>query len=221
MAKNTAILSLGIRKDATTWEKGCKDLGFGTPSPIKKPSPTLDELKAWFKSKPHWIYFGGHFGDLTLSNEDSTVEIEFGEAAVKVKKDGATTELKKGSADFTVDANCEVVLWGGCSVCSGETAIRTMRSLLGNHVLLGFAGLTGWKMVDAMLGGDFIKGENHFFARVKGKESDAVAVRDAWMETAKFGYGKSENESKFRAVDPDGQEWKLQKGEIVRGRKIA
>ncbi len=95
-----------------------------------------------------------------------------------------------------------------------------MRTLFGPHVLLGFNGLTGWKMVDAMLGGGFIGAGRHFFDRVVGKDSDAAGVRDAWMETAKFGYGGSDNESKFRAIDPDGREWKLQKGEIRPGRRF-
>lgn len=220
MALSTAIISLGTRKDATTWENGCKKLSISASLPIKKPKPTLDELKAVFKLKPNWLYFGGHFGGLELSNDADDVTIDFSAKSVAIEVDKETAELKKGSADFGFDASCQVVLWGGCSVCEGEDTIRAMRALFGEHVLLGFAGLTGWKIVDAMLGAGFIKEPNHFFARVAGKETDPVAVRDAWMNAAKSGYGGDENEDKFRAIDPNGQEWKLSKGKIVRGRKI-
>ena len=42
-------------------------------------------------------------------------------------------------------------------MCSGRYTMETIRKLFGSHVLLGFAGETGWKMVDAMLGAGFIK----------------------------------------------------------------
>jgi hypothetical protein len=220
MARSTGILSLGIRRDATTWENGCKGLGFDTPNPIKKGSPTLSELRAFFKSKPEWIFLAGHFGDLELSNEDGSVTATFDTDGVRLAVSGATALLKKGSEDFSLDANCKVVLWGGCSVCSREMTIRTMRTLFGPHVLLGFMGTTSWEMVDAMLGGGFIRAGNHFFDRVAGKDDNAAGVRDAWMETAKSGYGETKAEPKFRAIDPDGREWKLQKGEIRPGRSF-
>jgi hypothetical protein len=188
MTLSSGILSLGSRKDATTWENGCKRLGFDTPNPIKKGFPTMTELRAFFKSTPDWIFLASHFGDLEMSNDDGSVSLTFATNEVTLKAAGETAVVKKG-VDFTLDANCKVVLWGGCSVCSGETTIRTMRTLFGPHVLLGFNGLTGWKIVDAMLGGGFIGAGRHFFDRVAGKESDPVGIRAAWMETAKFGYG--------------------------------
>lgn len=180
----------------------------------------MGELRAFFKSKPDWIFMAGHFGDLQLSNEDGSVKVTFAADGVTLAAAGEIALLKKGSEDFSLDANCKVVLWGGCSVCSDDMTIRTMRTLFGPHILLGFKGLTGWKMVDAMLGGGFIGAGKHFFDRVIGKDSDAADVCDAWMETAKFGYGGSNNESKFRAINPDGLEWKLQKGEIKPGRRF-
>ena len=71
-----------------------------------------------------------------------------------------------------------------------------------------------------MLGGGFIGAGKHFFDRVAGKDTDPQGVRDAWMETAKFGYGGGKNESKFRAIDLDGREWRLLKGEIRPGRRF-
>lgn len=221
MPRKSAILSLGTRGDASTWEKGCKALGFSVPTPIKKPSPTMKELKSFFKSQPHWIFFGGHFSGMELYNEKDSVSIAFREKSVKLRVDKTTAILKSRKAGFDLEKKCEVVLWGGCSVCSGEATIRTMRQLFGPHLLLGFAGLTGWKIVNAMLGGGFIKSPDHFFDRVKGHEDDPVAIRDAWMETAKYYYDYTNGKvNRFRAVDPDGQEWKLEKGVIKRGRKI-
>lgn len=221
MSRQAAVLSLGTRKDATTWEKGCRSLGFGVPGPIKKGSPSLDELRAFFRAKPSWLYLGGHFSSSELYNEDRSVGVEFRETSVRLVAGAQSVELKKGTADFCLDANCDVVLWGGCSVCSSESTIRTMRLLFGQHLLLGFAGLTGWRMVDAMLGGGFIKADASFFGRLRERDISADVVRDAWMTTARFGYGGGGNESKFRAIDPNGQEWRLQDGKIVRGRKIS
>lgn len=220
MARSTGILSLGTRKDATTWEKGCKNLGLDTPHPIKKGSPTMNELRAFFKSEPQWVFLAGHFGDLTLCNEEQSVTVTFATDGVTLAVEDETTVLRKGTEDFSLDANCRVVLWGGCSVCSDERTIRTMRTLFGPHVLLGFAGRIGRKMVDAMLGGGFIGAGRHFFDRVAGKDGDEVSVRDAWMETAKFGYGGGKVEWQVRAIDPDGREWKIQKGQIKPGRRF-
>jgi hypothetical protein len=70
-----------------------------------------------------------------------------------------------------------------------------------------------------MLGGGFIT--NHFFKRVEGHITDPVAIRNAWMETALRGYGGGSQEGIFRAVDPDGQEWKLLNRKIVKGRTLS
>jgi hypothetical protein len=214
----TGICSLGTRKDATTWEKGCQKLGFDVPLPIKKPSPTMQELKTFCKSSPDWIFFAGHYGGLTMTNERDTVEIRFGADHVKLTAGDESASVKKGTPDFELDKNCKVILWGGCNVCTSKYVIRTLRTLFGAHVMLGFAGLTGWRMVDAMLGGGFIK--IHFFTRVKDCFTNPAKIRDAWMQTARDGYAKSDFEDRFRAIDPAGQEWLLNKGRITRGRRI-
>jgi hypothetical protein len=40
------------------------------------------------------------------------------------------------------------------------------------------------------------------------------------MQAALAGHGGSEIEGRFRAIDPDGQEWKIANNKIVQGRKI-
>lgn len=219
MAKSTAILSLGTRKDATTWEKGCQGLGFDLAAVIKKPYPTIDELKTLFKTKPHWLFLAGHFGSMQLLNEKEDVWVKFAtdKVELQVKKEKATIE--KSGGDFGLSANCELVMWGGCDVCTNRNTVKILRTLFGEHVLLGFRDTSGWKMVDAMLGGGFIKSD-HFFDRVKGHEDDPIAIRDAWMKTAQKGYGGGDLEDRFRAVDRNGQEWELRKKKIVKGRKF-
>ena len=219
MPKKTGILSLGTRKDATTWENGCKGLGFDAPLPIKKPSPSMDELKAFFSSDSDWLFIAGHFGGDMLFNEKDSVSATFSADSVELKVGGEKATVKKGTAEFQLDKNCKVVLWGGCSVCSATDLIRDLQKLFGAHVLLGFKGSTGWKMVDAMLGGGFIK-TGHFFERVKGHDDEPAKIRDAWMQTALKGYGGDDFEDRFRAIDPDGQEWEISKKKIKRGRKI-
>ena len=82
MSEKTGILSLGTRADATTWEKGCKALGFDAPLPIKKPSPTMDDLKRFFGSSFEWVFFAGHFSGGRLYNESGQVGVRFGADAV-------------------------------------------------------------------------------------------------------------------------------------------
>ena len=69
MARTTAILSLGTRKDATTWENGCRGLGFDLGRVIKKGQPTIEELREFFSTPAQWLFLAGHFGSLTLLNE--------------------------------------------------------------------------------------------------------------------------------------------------------
>lgn len=215
----SGLLSLGTRKDATTWAKGCTRVGFDVPLPIKQPNPGVQQLRRFFGTSPEWVFLAGHFGEHTLFNEDGSVQIEFASGHVECTAGGKTEKILKNRG-FSLHADCRVVLWGGCSVCHSEHTVRTLRALFGQHVMLGFAGSTGWRVVDAILGGGFITKE-HFFERVRDKCDDLAAVRDAWMKTARAGYGNGRLEGIFRAVDPDGQEWILRKGELMRDRVIS
>ncbi|HYF08844.1 MAG TPA: hypothetical protein VD970_14570 [Acetobacteraceae bacterium] len=218
MAESYSTLSLGTRQDAATWERGCGSIGLTISSSIRKSSPSIAEMKAFFSSSASWIYFGGHFSGMRLYNEDSTASVTFERTQVTLTSGGTSAVVQQGSSDFNLHVSSRVILWGGCSVCSAQNTMQTMRSLFGKHVLLGFAGLTGWRMVDAMLGGGFLK--NHLFTRVKATSTAPADVVQAWMGAAKAGYGGGENEVKFRAVDWDGQEWKLEGNKIIKGRMI-
>ena len=186
---------------------------------MRKAYPTHQELREFFEVPAQWLYLGGHFGSLQLLNDREDSWVAFGRESVTVRAESRTVELSKSAKAFRLNESCEVVLWGGCGVCDGRSTIETLRVLFGPHVLLGFAGLTGWKMVDAMLGAGFIK-KGHFFDNVAEHADDFDAIVQAWMNAAKKGYGGSDMESRFRCIDRDGREWKLEKGRIKKGRKF-
>lgn len=219
MAKRVATLCLGTRPDSQTWNKGCEALGFSVVASVAKPDPSDEELAAIFASDAEWLYLGGHFGARTLTNEKENIDIRFEAGAVHVLRDNKlSVSFDKGSG-FALHKTCKLTLWGGCDVCTGGATIRTLRSLFDNPVILGFAGLTGWKVADAMLGGGFLR-RKHFFNNVRGSVDDSAGQCEAWMEAAQAGYSDSSLESLFRAVDIGGQEWKLVDGKIVQGRKL-
>ena len=216
MALTTGILSLGTRQDATTWELGCKANGLETVSPvIKKPEPSLADMKTWFVGSPNWLFIAGHFSSY-LYNEKDTVSVTFLKDGVDLKVGAESAKLRKSDSSFALEKSTKVIVWGGCSVLGDASHIKTIRSLFNNPLMLGFAGLTGWRIVDAMLGNGFIKPPQAFFERLSDS-ADPSNIRDAWMETAKFGYGGNpEMEPKFRAVDPDGQSWCLKDKKIIK-----
>ena len=221
----TSTLALGSRQDAATWDKGCQSVGVGVLSSIRKATPTIDELKAFFAGAPSWLFLGGHFSSLSLFNDAAhhgkagAVSIDFANDRLTIDVDGTTASLSQADGTFMMDMTAVVILWGGCSVCDSHRTIRTLRNLFGKHVLLGFSGVTGWAIVDAVLGNGFIK-EGHFFDNVKGKTEDLDAVTNSWMKAAQKGYGSGSVGSGFRAVDYDGQGWKLDKGKIVKWIKV-
>lgn len=223
--KNSSTLSLGTRPDAATWERGCTNVGIDLLTSIRKASPTMAELKAFFAEQPSWLYMGGHFGSLQLFNDAAhhgkagAVSIKFDMDHVIVDVDGTSEKLSQSDGTFNVHKSVLVILWGGCSVCDTTRTMKVLRSVFGPHVLLGFAGMTGWAMVDAMLGNGFIK-KNHFFDNVKGKTDDLDAISNGWMRAAKAGYGSGAMSDRFRAIDFDGQGWKLSEGKIVKWVKV-
>lgn len=214
-----ATLCLGSRPDADTWEMGCASLGLSRGASIKTGKPKLEALSGFFRGKEHWLFLAGHFSGMRLYNEDDDVAVTFAADRVTCEVGRATATVEK-SKGFALDATSRVILWGGCSVCSADVTIRSLRSLFGKHVLLGFAGLTGYKMVNAMLGDGFL--QNHFFRRVKATGRSNADIVNAWMGAAAQGYGNGKDgvEQKFRAVDWDGQEWMLSGGKVAKGRNF-
>ena len=215
-----ATLCLGVRKDAITWENGCKDLGMiiETRSSVRKPRPDKQELQDFFNMEPDWIFFGGHYILMELYNDASSVKIHFESDRVNITADKDKFDLDKDSGTFKLQS-ADVILWGGCSVCADYATrdIGILRKLFAKPVILGFSSMTGPKMVDAMLGADFIK-TGHFFERVEKDPNDPDVVCDAWMRAALKGYGGSDIENRFRAIHSDGTEFKIVDKKIIKGR---
>jgi hypothetical protein len=179
----------------------------------------MAELREFFSRPAHWLFFGGHFGGRTLLNEKEDVSVQFAGDEVTIASEGTREVLTVKSGGMRLQETCELVLWGGCNVCSGRETVETLRALFGRHVLLGFAGLTGWRVVDAILGGGFIK-KGHFFERAVGRMDDPKALCDSWMQAARTGYGGGDMEDRFRCVNPDGREFQLIQNRIQAGRKF-
>lgn len=217
MSAKTGILSLGTRADATTWEKGCSALGFDVPLPIKKPSPTMDELKRFFASSFEWVFFAGHFAGNRLYNESGQVGVRFGAEAVTLEHAGDSVTLQRESSDLKLKP--QLIVWGGCSTLGSNSLVRELQGLFGTHTALGFRGITGWRIVNALLGAEFMKDKKHFFTRVVATSSSAELTA-AWMETAKLGYAGGDLEDRFAAVDTSGQRWVLRDKKVVRDSKL-
>jgi hypothetical protein len=215
-------LDISAPKDGMSWIRGCKQrLGMREKSSIISETPSVGELAEFFGKTPDWIYLSGHFGNKKLSNNlgvAPVVDIVFSYDSVEVIVGSEHRKLVK-HWDFQLHQECTLVVWAGCSALKHDTYIKSFRQLFDNPVLLGYAAQTGWRISDAMLGGGFIT--NDFFARVKNKmaQNDRHAERKAWMETAAWGYGGGECEGMFRAVDQDGQEWRLDGKRVVPGPK--
>ena len=220
----TAILDLGDPADSRAWENGCRGLGIGNAiEPIRSSKPPLNTLLGLLKSQPDWLFLSGHFIPLQLFNGGVTT-LTFSATEVSVAASDGNKTVKKGTAEFGLDKQCKVSVWGGCSVCRDKDSINALFALLGPHVLLGYGGSTGAAITTAMLGGGFLK-KGHFFDNLGDDQDDPAAIRDAWLQAALNGYrggtgDGSIDETLFRAIDPDGQEWLTKGGQKVRGRKM-
>lgn len=93
-----------------------------------------------------------------------------------------------------------------------DIAIRTLRQLFVNPLLLGYAAVCGVEINKVML--------ERFFRRVQPGQNGPKAILDAWMEAANSYYGGGPIEHMFRAVDVTGQEWKIVGKKIVKSRKF-
>ncbi len=217
MSDKAGILCLGTRPDASTFEKGCAGLGFDVPLPIKKPAPTMDELKRFFAASYDWVFFAGHFGSGRLCNEQDTVGIRFAAETITLEAGGATATLRRGTAELQVAPR--LVVWGGCSTLGSRGTVGALHSLFGTHTMLGFKGLTGWRVVNALLGEEFMKGKPSFFTKASATSSSAE-LTSAWMDTAKAGYGGGDLEDRFAAVDDTGQRWVLRDKKVARDAKL-
>lgn len=210
-----ATLCLGTRPDAGNWNAGCDLLGMTCAKSVYKSNPSMADVESIFTSGAQWVYLGGHFNQDKLYNHDGSTYVKFFDDRIEIRAGGASKTIERGSAGFNLNETATLVLWGGCSVFTGTATLKKMRTLFAAHVALGFYGLTGMSIVQAMLGGGFIKKPKDFFSRLQASGgADYDAAVGAWMETAAYGYGGGAIEEKFRAMDYLGQTYKL-KGKTI------
>ena len=205
-----STLDMGAGSDARLWEQGCTRLGMTQVNSLIKPAPTLSELTQFFNGWPNWIYFSGHFLPVSLFSDSAYVE--FASDKVTLIANDESKELRKLPAEFQLHESASVLIFGACSVVRDVECIRIIRQLFENPLILGFAGTTGNLMNIAML--------NEFFKRVRSAHADQETIMNAWLEAMDGYYGGGENESKFRAISSDGQEWQIKNSQIVRGRTL-
>lgn len=219
MALKFSTLELGNPTDGKTYEAGCRSLGMEAEDSLMTSKPGTAKLTELFAGRPDWVYFSGHFAGGDLWGEDGD-SVTFKSDRVVIESGGSNTELVQGDG-FQMHVYCSLIIWGGCSACASTGLIKSMRQLFVNPTILGYAGSTGWKINDAMLGGGFIR--THFFANLRAAGSgpyDSQTMVKAWMDAAAWGYGGGGMESLFRAIDNTGQEWKVVNKKVVAGRTI-
>jgi len=189
--------------------------------------PSIDDIRGFFGQTDDWLFFGGHFVDLPrpqLYNEREDCRVEFARENVRVQVGAETTELVKGR-DFRQHERVKCVFWGGCNVSTSEDTVNTLRGLFGaRHLMVGWKGKTGWEVLFSLMGG-FGNVPPHasrdFFDRIRGGDTDLEAVRLAWMRTALDTDWRNYNiNNRLSLIEPNGQEWIIRDGAIVRGRRF-
>jgi hypothetical protein len=206
---------LGSRRDANDWESGCQGLGLRRMQSVRTGLVSMSTAKNFFVHSPEWLYLAGHYAG-SLYSENGETDISFSNNGVTIQAGNQTATLTKGR-DFQLHRNIKVVIWGGCSLLGSPDEVQTMKTLFGDkHVMLGFGGITGWRIVQALFGGGFIPKSGSFFGRLSRNPSPEDIVQ-AWMGAASQGYGgNAQIDHLFRAVDHNGQAWKLAGKQIVK-----
>ena len=192
-----------------------KGWGFPQLQSIRTGHVKLATAQQFFRSSPEWLYMAGHYSGQQLYSENDETTVAFTNDAISLSTMGGSAQSKKADNTFALHKNIKVVIWGGCSLLGNDDEVTMMRNWFGDHVMLGFAGLTGWRILQAMFGGGFIPKNSSFFARL-GRNPSPEDIVNAWMETAQQGYGGVPMEEKFRAVDTKGQGWRLSSKKIVK-----
>lgn len=206
---------LGSRRDAGDWESGCQGLGFRQLQSVRTGHVKLTTAQQFFRSSPEWLYMAGHYSGQELYSENSETSVGFSKNVISLSTVGGSAQIKKADNTFGLHKNIKLVIWGGCSLLGNDDEVTMMQDWFGPHVMLGFAGITGWKIVQAMFGGDFIPKKSSFFSRL-GRNPSSDDIVNAWMETAKLGYGGVQMENLFRAIDTKGQGWQLKNKQIMK-----
>ncbi|MBK7543449.1 MAG: hypothetical protein IPP10_17095 [Candidatus Competibacteraceae bacterium] len=206
-----STLDLGDGSDARLWEAGCQKIGMSPENSLIGSSVTAEQLATFFGGLPDWVYFSGHFAPVTLYGDFAAIDFKPDRITVVTEQE-PSRELLKNASGFRLHELCSVVIWGACSVLRDEATIRILRQLFWNPLLLGYAAQCGVEINKVML--------NRFFQRIQPGQNGPDALLGAWMQAANSFYGGGPIEHMFRAVDVSGQEWKIVKAKIVKGRKF-
>ncbi|MBN8246455.1 MAG: hypothetical protein J0L84_03315, partial [Verrucomicrobia bacterium] len=214
-ADTFSILSLGTRADADTWQAGAAGLGLQAGKIIKKPNPSLADLKAFFSRSDDWLFIAGHFTD-HLYNHAKTIKIWFKKDSVVIEHPDGNATLARGG-DFKQHVKAAVLFWGGCNVHSDVARVEAHRALFQKStVMVGWLAITGWEIVDVNCGGKGSgtnKQTTNFFSLMAGSSTASLA-RTNWLSSAdKIAWGQDSAGNAYRprfsVVDETGQEWLL------------
>ena len=216
-----SILSLGTRTDAATWKSGVESLGGTIAKDIRAPVPSVNDIKEFFASSEQWLFIAGHFSNGELYNQahqdgdtSNVVVIKFQNDRVILNHGtNAAVNLVKGT-DFSQHTNCKSVFWGGCNTNSDTSQVATFRTLFGNHTLIGWKGITGWQILNVVMGGFGNNSPNpsqDFFDRLGTNHASATSIRNAWLDAANEAqWGDTgQTDAKFSVIDPDGSGFRI------------
>ena len=159
MPATASILSLGTRTDAETWRQGVAGLGATIVHDVRSAFPTIEQIRTFFAGSEEWLFIAGHFNNGELYNEAhhqgnaaTALRIAFANDLVTVRRgtDPPVT-LTKG-AEFSQHSSANCVFWGGCNTNSDVSQVNNLRALFGNHTLIGWKGITGWQILNVVMG---------------------------------------------------------------------
>lgn len=235
MPSTASILSLGTRQDAVRWRDQVQALGATIVRDIREPKPSVDTLRSFFGGSEDWLFIAGHFIAPHLFNEAAN-KIRLGEPAdpadsVRIAFSDTSVTIEHGTAaPITLahgggfkQTSVKAVFWGGCNTNSAPSTVNNMRTLFGDHTLIGWKGITGWQILHTVMGG-FGHGnqfpDQDFFQRLGSTPDDPATIRDAWLGSAidaTWGNAQAEEETnaKFSVIDPNGSGYRIHNGAIA------
>ncbi len=236
---NSTVLTFGPSRNARIWNRELARLGVSNGAAIMQDGPRMQTMVEFFRTPSNWVYFSGHHSSAHLRNRvsslSSTAGVRFFRNRVEVYSQGPRgtrieRTLQKSQGFRMHTATPQVLFWGGCNVCAERRTIQVIRSLFNNPLILGYAASSGWKITHKMFTGRHIgpggepirrlQGSTDFFNELStGSLGDVEHVRNAWLRTARANY-RGKWRSKFRAIDPTGQEWLPGKKERKEGREF-
>ena len=231
----TSVLTFGPSQNATIWSRELARQGVRTGMRITRYEPRLAELVNFCEQSPDWIYFTGHYIGGHLFNyfpREPTAGIHFHADHVRVHAPDGQRVLQKGRGFHLHMARNKVIMFGACSVCHDDhNQIPELRALFDNPLILAYARSSVWRTNRLMFTGKrfnpqgkMVKFHRHmdFFDQLaKGDIRDPEHVRKSWLRAVIAMIKTPARQTFFRAVDPDGREWKVEDGEMVQGRDFA